>query len=494
MAEATPLPAVPFSDGDGSKLGRNADLGLAGGLNFFRRHSRRDLAQDQALRSDVVEAQLGDDAVDALLARDRQPALLEEFLRAVLCHLLHGDQDALRAADQVHGAAHSFDDLAGDGPVGQIAVLAHLHGAENGDVDMPAADHGERIGAGEVGSAFDFGDRLLTGVDQVGVELGFGRIRPDSEHTVLRLEDDVDAFGDVVGNHGRNADSEVDVVPVLQFPGGARRDLAASEWHGLRGPQGALLDPLLVVAALEDALHIDRRNVNAVGLELAYFDQVLHFGDGDARGGAHHRREVPRRLSKDQIPPLVALPGPYDCIVGFQRGLEDHLPAVDDPRLFSFRDLRARSRRGEEAAQARATRADALGQRALRVELHLQLTGEILPLELLVLADIARDHLLDLLALEKDAEALVVGPAVVGDHRQVLHAFLVNGGDQVLGIAAKTEAAGENDGAVLHVGNGFIRASDHLVHWSRSTINAMPSQPPMQSEASPRFLFKSFIA
>ena len=58
--------------------------------------------------------------------------------------------------------------------------------------------------------------------------------------------------------------------------------------------------------------------------------------------------------------------------------------------------LRADPGGREEAADARAAGADALGEGALRVELDLELAREELALELLVLAHVAGDHLLDL--------------------------------------------------------------------------------------------------
>ena len=57
----------------------------------------------------------------------------------------------LRAGHQVHRAAHALDHLAGDHPVGEVALLGDLHGAEDGEIDVAAADHGEAVGAGEDG-------------------------------------------------------------------------------------------------------------------------------------------------------------------------------------------------------------------------------------------------------------------------------------------------------------------------------------------------------
>src|SRR6267378_141893 len=261
-------------------------------------------------------------------------------------------------------------------------------------------------------------------------------------------------------------------------------------------PHRALLDPLLVVRTLEDALYVYRRDVDLIGFDLAHLDQVLHFRDGDARRGAHHRAEISGGLAEDQVAPLVALPGAHDGVIGLERLLEDHLATFEHPALLAFGDLRARPRGREEAAQPGSSRPDALGKRPLRVQLDLQLAREELSLELLVLADVAGDHLPDLPALQQDAQALVGGPAVVRDHRQVLHALAMDGGDQVLRVAGEPEPAGHDHSAVLHVADRLVRVGDQLVHLdpSRSTICAMPSPPPMQSEAIPRFLFKSFIA
>src|SRR5207237_7053959 len=109
--------------------------------------------------------------------------------------------------------------------------------------------------------------------------------------------------------------------------------------------------------------------------------------------------------------------------------------------LLALRDLRSSARRGEETAQACPAGADPLGERALRIQLHLQLAREELALELLVLADVAADHLPHLPGLQQHPEALVGRAAVVGDDGEVLHALAVDGLDQVLRVAAEAEPA-----------------------------------------------------
>src|SRR6478752_1655164 len=54
--------------------------------------------------------------------------------------VLHGDDDALGAAHQVHGPAHARHHLAWDHPIGEMAAGVDLQAAEHGDIDMAAAD------------------------------------------------------------------------------------------------------------------------------------------------------------------------------------------------------------------------------------------------------------------------------------------------------------------------------------------------------------------
>ena len=49
-------------------------------------------------------------------------------------------RDSLDAGAEVHGAAHTGNDLARDYPVGDVAFLVNLQSAENGGVHVAAAD------------------------------------------------------------------------------------------------------------------------------------------------------------------------------------------------------------------------------------------------------------------------------------------------------------------------------------------------------------------
>ena len=57
--------------------------------------------------------------------------------RAVLGGMLHHHHDALDAGDEVHRAAHPLHHLAGDHPVGEIAILGDLHCAQDRKITGP---------------------------------------------------------------------------------------------------------------------------------------------------------------------------------------------------------------------------------------------------------------------------------------------------------------------------------------------------------------------
>src|ERR1700720_1039030 len=82
---------------------------------------------------------------------------------------------------------------------------------------MAAADHGEGIGGGKIGGAAEFANRLLSGINQVGINFRFEWIGPNAQHAIFRLQDHFHALRDVVSNERRHAYSEIDVVSVPQF-------------------------------------------------------------------------------------------------------------------------------------------------------------------------------------------------------------------------------------------------------------------------------------
>ena len=173
------------------------------------------------MRSYAHIGHLGHDGIHDLYSRERQRTLLQYLGRALARGVLHGHDHAARASNQVHGPAHAFDHLAGDHPVGEIALLIDFHGAKHAQINVPTADHGKRIGAGKICRAGNFRDCLFAGIDEVRVFFSSQRIRPHAQHSILTLQDDMHALRHAVGNQGRQPDAQVDVEAVAQLAGDA---------------------------------------------------------------------------------------------------------------------------------------------------------------------------------------------------------------------------------------------------------------------------------
>ena len=120
------------------------------------------------------------------------------------------------AGGQIHRAAHPGDEPAGDGPVGQVAVAGDLQPAENRQVDVAAADHGERLRRVEHAGAGERGHRLLAGVDEAGVDLVLGAGRGPSRGGRSPTAASRWRRVDVVRHLGRHPNPQVDHLPRLR--------------------------------------------------------------------------------------------------------------------------------------------------------------------------------------------------------------------------------------------------------------------------------------
>ena len=214
--------------------------------------------------------------------------------------------------------------------------------------------------------------------------------------------------------------------------------------------------------------------MDVVAVEFARLNQMLDLRDGDARGGRHHRIKIARGLAVDEIALGIALPGVHEREVGDEAGLHDVALAVELALFLALGDVGADAGLGEEGRNAGAARAHALGQRALRVELDLQLAGEELLREQLVLAHIRGDHLLDLPRFEQQAEPGAVDAGIVRHAGQVLHAGVAQRLDQGFRHAAQAEPAGHDHHAVLQDAvERRLGVGIDLFHWK----NPPPKDP-----------------
>ena len=149
----------------------------------------------------------------------------------MLADMLHQHHHAFDASDQIHRAAHALDHLAGDHPVGKVALTGHLHGTEDGEIDVTAADHREAVLAAEIAGTGTRRHRLLASIDQVGIDFIFRREGADSKQAVLGLQPHIHAIGNVVGHQRWQANTEIDVGAVVEFLGRTFGHLVAIPGH-----------------------------------------------------------------------------------------------------------------------------------------------------------------------------------------------------------------------------------------------------------------------
>jgi hypothetical protein len=166
-----------------------------------------------------------------------------------------------------------------------------------------------------------------------------------------------------------------------------------------------------------DAVDVDARQVDGVGLQGTQRHDLFHFDDGHLAGHGHRGVEVARGQAEHQVARDVGLPGLDQRNLGHERAFHHVAVAVELADLLAFGHQRADAGARVEGRDAGAAGAQPLGQRALGRELQLQLAGQVLALELLVLAHVAADHLLDLARVQQLAQAEAVDAGVVAEPR-----------------------------------------------------------------------------
>ncbi len=200
-----------------------------------------------------------------------------------------------------------------------------------------------------------------------------------------------------------------------------------------------------------------------LGSSGAGFDDDLGLRDGHGAGRRDDGVEVLRRVAVDQVAVGVGGVGVHQGDVGLDGAFLDESLAVELRERFAFGDEGADAGLGVEGRDAGAAGAEALGQGALRGELHLQLAGEVLLGEELVLAHVGGDDLADLAGFNQHAEALAVHAHVVGDHGEVLDARIAHRLDQVGRDAAEAKASdGERHAVPQYVLQRGGRSGFHL--------------------------------
>ena len=206
----------------------NGDGGCGSGLHLLHGELGVDLGHQQALGGDFQHAHLGDDLVHAVGSGQGQTALLED-LGVALSGVLHADDAVLGAHAQVHRAAHAGHLLAGDDPVGQIALGVDFQSAQEAGVHVAAADQAEVGGRINEAAAVSHGGGGAAGIHHViGIVIGVALLggHTGGDDTQLSVDDHLNALGQIVGDQGGQANAQVHDVAVLQLFGAALGDKA----------------------------------------------------------------------------------------------------------------------------------------------------------------------------------------------------------------------------------------------------------------------------
>src|SRR5258708_33107410 len=119
-----------FSDGHLSWAARREEeFGLSEGLDLIERGIEGEFAEEETVQSDVNDGELGDNVIDDFNAGEREGALSQDLGLVVAGSVLHRDEDAFGAGNEVHRAAHAFQHFAGYGPVGERSLFVDLERA-----------------------------------------------------------------------------------------------------------------------------------------------------------------------------------------------------------------------------------------------------------------------------------------------------------------------------------------------------------------------------
>ncbi len=175
--------------------------------------------------------------------------------------------------------------------------------------------------------------------------------------------------------------------------------------------------------------------------------------------------EVARRLAVGQIAPAVALLRLDQREIGVDGRLEHIHAAIDLARFLALGQVRAIARGREEAADAGAGGADALGQVALRHQFQLQLARAVQRVKDvgIGLARERADDLAHLPVFQQGGQARIAIARIVVDDDEVARALGDQAVDQLGRLAGAAEAANHDGGAIVDIGQRIKDAGTQFV-------------------------------
>src|SRR5205823_2388777 len=140
--------------------------------------------------------------------------------------VLHEHHHRRAAGHHVHSAANAAADLFRRAPVGDVAGLVDLVGAQHDHVDFSGAHHFECGHAVVVGGARLLGDVIAARIVHVIVDGVFGDRAAVAQDSVLAVQGDI-ATSDVVRHQRGDTQAQIDVAVLGQQRGRALGHLGA---------------------------------------------------------------------------------------------------------------------------------------------------------------------------------------------------------------------------------------------------------------------------
>ena len=152
--------------------------------------------KQQTFGSYEHNAHLGDDLCDAFNCGVGQFAFFKDFGLA-LCGVFHCNDNVLCADEQIHCAAHAGHFFAGDDPVCKGTLFVNFEAAEDGCINMTAANECERGGTVDeacAGCCCGGAAACINNVERIAVFVRYGA---GADGAVLALKDNVNVFGKI---------------------------------------------------------------------------------------------------------------------------------------------------------------------------------------------------------------------------------------------------------------------------------------------------------
>mmetsp|Transcript_48259 Transcript_48259/g.71944 ORF Transcript_48259/g.71944 Transcript_48259/m.71944 type:complete len:404 (+) Transcript_48259:227-1438(+) len=318
------------------RLGDSLEVSICSFTDLFQSNPRSNFNQREACTTLLITVKythVCNDAIHNFVSRQRQRTCLQHLGRSILGRVVHCDHNTrARSTDEVHCTAHTLDEFSWNDPIGQVTFGTALETAQDGQIDVTSANHVEGVARREGGCAWHGCDSFLSGVDVVGVGnfLVFW-VGANAHESILGLEFDLDALRDVVGGHGWNTNSQVNVHTVLELLGSSTHDPSSTSLDNpslLVAAQTEPFDGLVVVDSLDDVRHVDAWQMNLIGVQFTRFYNLFCFCQHHLSRHATIRVGILCRSSKDQVTTCIGLPSLYESNITLERSFHDILSSI----------------------------------------------------------------------------------------------------------------------------------------------------------------------